>query len=271
MPPSRLRWDHAHGGTPFPQSPTGLAVGLGLESCPTGPWEPDSPRRDPAPIGSCSPLWSPASDSAELRTAARSRIAQCPPPVHPRHRIGTGGARSGCAHRGADRHRLLTEGEPARMLRHRGDAVELLGGGIHVDSYPVAMARDRAIRIEQLVAAPRAEVWDNLADLSSHGQWCGPTAIRSIPLVFPGSAPAAVHLRGPCAPRITWSCPPRRIGPRHTVTRVAHLPRGALRLHVDGSRTRVLGHRAAPPVRAVRPLLAAVWRANLRRFAARFA
>ncbi len=151
------------------------------------------------------------------------------------------------------------------------------------DSYPVEMAQDRAIRIEQLVAAPRTAVWDDLADLSSHGQWMMDAAAITVDhdgVPGVGTRMEVITRIGPLHTTdhmvvIAWD-PPRRMAVRHRGTVGGE---GDFTLEDRGDDTLVrwterlefpwtLGGPAG--ARAARPLLAAVWRANLRRFAARF-
>ncbi|MBA2337995.1 MAG: SRPBCC family protein [Acidimicrobiia bacterium] len=145
------------------------------------------------------------------------------------------------------------------------------------------MARDRAVRIEQLVAAPRSVVWDDLSDLASHPDWMRDAVALTVEDNGPrglGTTVEVVTRIGPLRTTdhmvVTGWEPPQRIAVHH---RGAVAGDGEFTLEDRGAYTLVrwveclrLPWWFGGAVGAVlaRPLLARVWRGNLRRFAARF-
>jgi len=138
------------------------------------------------------------------------------------------------------------------------------------------------IRVRTTVAAPREVVWDRLSDIGDHVTWMADAAA----IRFVGDRRAGVGTTFECETRLgplrttdvmqvtSWR-EPTEIGVRHQglFTGV-----GRFRLEEAGAhRTRVVWDEdlrfpwwlgGAPGATLARPVLAAVWRGNLRRLAA---
>jgi len=145
------------------------------------------------------------------------------------------------------------------------------------------MADGNAIRIEQLVGARRAAVWEDLSDLASHGEWMLDAA--TVTVHGEGTPGLGTRLEvltriGPLRTTdhmvVTGWEPPRRMAVRH---RGLVGGDGEFTLDDRGDSTLVRWTECLEfpwvfggpvGVMAARPILVAVWRRNLRRFAARF-
>ncbi len=139
------------------------------------------------------------------------------------------------------------------------------------------------IRVEQHISAPRAQVWDDLADVASHAEWMADAEA----IEFAGDQRAGTGTRIDVRTRVgpftltdvmeftSWE-PPERMAVDH---RGIVSGTGAFRLTETPSGTLFVWeeHLAFPrwlggPVAAffAKPVLRGIWRRNLRRLAARF-
>jgi carbon monoxide dehydrogenase subunit G len=136
------------------------------------------------------------------------------------------------------------------------------------------------VRVEVTIDAPPAAVWARLSDIADHVTWMADAAA----IRFVGDRRAGVGTRFECETRlgplrtldvmeVTEWREPQVIGVRH---RGLFTGTGAFRLRPDGRGTRLSWDEdlrfpwwLAGPLgaRVARPVLRAVWRRNLRRFA----
>lgn len=139
------------------------------------------------------------------------------------------------------------------------------------------------VRVEQAIAAPPDVVWEDIADIASHAEWMADA--ESITFLTDAQTGAGTRMEvltkvGPFSLTdvmefTSWE-PPERMAVRHQGLVTGE---GAFSLHESGDGTQFVWDEElrfpwwlGGPITAffAAPVLRAIWRANLRRLAARF-